>query len=63
MRALLAVVFALIASAGSSAAADNLVREVRHELLLVPGYTVFDWLAYRIDGPKVTLLDPWFTWN
>jgi osmotically-inducible protein OsmY len=24
--------------------------------LLVPGYTVFDWLAYRIDGANVTLL-------
>jgi osmotically-inducible protein OsmY len=41
---------------GSSVAADNLAREVRHEVLLVPGYTVFDWLAYRIDGAKVTLL-------
>jgi len=33
-----------------------MVREVRHELLLVRGYTVFDWLAYRVDGAKVTLL-------
>ena len=56
MRASLVVVFGLIASAGSSAAADNLIREVRHELLLVPGYTAFDWLAYRIDSAKVTLL-------
>ena len=24
--------------------------------MLVPGYTVFDWLAYRIDGANVTLL-------
>jgi hyperosmotically inducible protein len=56
MRASLVIVFGLIASAGSSAAADNLIREVRHELLLVPGYTAFDWLAYRTDGAKVTLL-------
>jgi hyperosmotically inducible protein len=56
MRASLVVVFGLMASAGSSAAAVNLVKEVRHELLLVRGYTVFDWLAYRIDGAKVTLL-------
>jgi osmotically-inducible protein OsmY len=42
----------------SSAAADkdNMVREIRHEVLLVPGYTVFDWLAYRVDNGKVTLL-------
>jgi len=56
MRAGLVLVIGLIASAGSSAAADNLIREVRHELLLVPGYTAFDWLAYRIDSAKVTLL-------
>jgi hyperosmotically inducible periplasmic protein len=56
MRASLVIVFGLIASAGSSAAADNLVREVRHELLLVRGYTAFDWLTYRVDGNKVTLL-------
>ena len=55
MRASLVVVFGLIAFAGSSGAADNLVREVRHELLLVPGYTAFDWITYRIDGAKVTL--------
>lgn len=56
MRASWLVAFGLIAFAGSSAAADNLVKEVRHELLLVPGYTVFDWLAYRVDGANVTLL-------
>jgi len=56
MRASLVIVFGLIASAGSSAAADNVIREVRHELVLVPGYTVFDWLAYRIDNAKVTLV-------
>jgi hyperosmotically inducible protein len=49
------VVFALIAGAGSSVAANNVIREVRHELLLVPGYTSFDWLSYRVDGAKVTL--------
>ena len=56
MRAWLVTLFGLIASSGSSVAADNLNREVRHELLLVPGYTAFDWLAYRIDGGKVTLV-------
>ena len=55
MRAPLLVVLGLVLSAGSNAAAD-LVNEVRHEVLLVPGYTVYDWLYYRIDGSKVTLL-------
>jgi osmotically-inducible protein OsmY len=56
MRASLLIVFGLVASAGLIAAADNLAREVRHELLLVRGYTAFDWITYRIDSNKVTLL-------
>src|ERR1700681_2129307 len=34
---------------------QNLVREVRHQLLLLPYYSVFDNLAYRVDGDHVTL--------
>ena len=34
---------------------QNLVREVRHQLLLLPYYTVFDNLAFRLDGDHVTL--------
>jgi hyperosmotically inducible periplasmic protein len=56
MRGSLVIFLGLIASAGVSAASDNMVREVRHEVLLIPGYSVFDWLAYRVDGAKVTLL-------
>jgi len=56
MRAFLTVAFTLCASTAFSAAADDMVREIRHELLLVPHYTVFDWLAWRVDGGKVTLL-------
>jgi hyperosmotically inducible protein len=33
----------------------NLVKEVRHQLLLLPYYSVFDNLVYRIDGDTVTL--------
>jgi len=33
---------------------DNLVREVRHQLL--PYYSVFDNPFYKVDGDKVTLL-------
>jgi hyperosmotically inducible periplasmic protein len=32
-----------------------LMREVRHELLLVPWYTVFDNLQYSVNGNEVTL--------
>jgi osmotically-inducible protein OsmY len=36
-------------------ASQNLVREVRHQLLLLPYYSVFDNLAYKVDGDHVTL--------
>src|ERR1017187_8847060 len=35
---------------------DRITREVRHELVMVPYYGVFDNLAYRVDGGTVTLL-------
>jgi hyperosmotically inducible protein len=34
---------------------DRIVREVRHELVMLPYYSVFDNLAYRVDGTTVTL--------
>jgi hyperosmotically inducible protein len=33
----------------------GLAREVRHELVMLPYYGVFDNLAYRVDGGTVTL--------
>jgi hyperosmotically inducible periplasmic protein len=35
---------------------DNLVKEVRHQLLLLPYYSVFDNLLFKVEGDKVTLL-------
>lgn len=34
---------------------DRITREVRHELVMLPYYGVFDNLAYRVDGNSVTL--------
>jgi hyperosmotically inducible periplasmic protein len=34
----------------------DLVKEVRHQLVLLPYYSVFDNLAYKVEGSKVTLL-------
>jgi hyperosmotically inducible protein len=34
---------------------DKITKEVRHELVMLPYYGVFDNLAYRVDGSKVTL--------
>jgi hyperosmotically inducible periplasmic protein len=41
---------------GGTAGADRITREVRHELVMLPYYGVFDNLAYRVDGNNVTLL-------
>lgn len=35
---------------------ERLAKEVRHELVMVPQYGVFDNLEYRIDGATVTLM-------
>lgn len=35
---------------------ERLVREVRHELTMLPYYGVFDNLAFKVDGYTVTLL-------
>ncbi len=39
----------------SSGSSGRLTREVRHELVMLPYYGVFDTLAYRVDGNTVTL--------
>jgi hyperosmotically inducible protein len=43
-------------AAGGTAGADRITREVRHELVMLPYYGVFDNLAYKVDGNTVTLL-------
>jgi hyperosmotically inducible periplasmic protein len=35
---------------------ENLIKEVRHELVMLPYYGVFDNLSYRIDGRTVELM-------
>ncbi len=37
-------------------AQTRIEREVRHELVMLPYYGIFDNLAYRVDGTTVTLL-------
>lgn len=34
----------------------RLAQQVRHQLLMLPYYTIFDDLAFRVDGTTVTLL-------
>jgi hyperosmotically inducible protein len=45
----------LAADENKATPADRMNREVRHELTMLPYYGVFDNLAYRVDGSKVTL--------
>ena len=35
---------------------DRITHEVRHELVLQPYYTIWDWLAFRVNGSTVELL-------
>lgn len=61
----IAIVFALLAisipaGAGPQKQTEpkgtDLVKEVRHQLVLLPYYSVFDNLAFKVEGSKVTLM-------
>ena len=40
----------------SDKAEQRIVKEVRHELLMIPNLDVFDNLAYKVNGYNVTLV-------
>lgn len=40
----------------SSKSQERIVKEVRHELLMLPYFGVFDYIAFKVDGSTVTLL-------
>src|ERR1700722_17733489 len=40
----------------SAKSQDRIVREVRHELLMLPYFGVFDYIAFKVDGSTVALL-------
>jgi hyperosmotically inducible protein len=40
----------------SAKSQDRIVKEVRHELLMLPYFGVFDYIAFKVDGGNVTLL-------
>src|SRR3954467_11590415 len=58
MPALLAAALVLPASADHKNAKgyDKFVKEIRHELVMLPYYGVFDNLAYSVNGRNVTLM-------
>lgn len=56
---ILFVSLALLAAlplAAADAKLSNLERQVRHELVMLPYYGVFDNFTFRVDGSKVTLM-------
>lgn len=54
--ALAALSFAQDRNQPSPQSQDRITREVRHELLMLPYFGVFDYIAYKVDGATVTLL-------
>jgi len=40
----------------SAKSQERITKEVRHELLMLPYFGVFDYIAYKVDGYNITLL-------
>ena len=40
----------------SARAQERIVKEVRHELLMLPWFGVFDYISYKVDGYNVMLM-------
>jgi hyperosmotically inducible protein len=53
MRLLIFLVSSVLLAADGPS--EKIVKEVRHELVMLPYYSVFDWLTFRVDGARVTL--------
>jgi len=47
---------AIAQNATSNKSEDRISREVRHELLMLPYFGVFDNIGYKVDGGTVTLV-------
>jgi hyperosmotically inducible protein len=54
-KLVLLTAFAALAVVGQNKSNERLVKNVRHELVMLPYYSVYDNLAYRVDGAKVSL--------
>lgn len=55
IAALLLALLAVAPLVAVEPAAARLEREIRHELLLLPAYTLFDHVAFRLEGTTVVL--------
>jgi hyperosmotically inducible protein len=43
-------------SEAAARAQERIAKEVRHEILMLPYYNVFDFLAFKVNGYNVTLM-------
>jgi hyperosmotically inducible protein len=55
LLSLAALSFAQDRDQPSAKAQERITREVRHEILMLPWFGVFDNIAYKVDGYNVTL--------
>jgi hyperosmotically inducible protein len=59
LAAVLAILTLSVAAQNNQSSAssqERVTREVRHELLMLPYFGVFDFIAYKVDGGTVTLM-------
>src|SRR5437660_4702192 len=56
LAVLLSVMITGVSSAQSQRSEERISREVRHERVMLPRLSIFDNLAYKVDGYNVTLL-------
>ena len=56
LAGLIAVTPAILPASNKVKPEKPLTEKVRHELVMLPYYNVFDNLAYKVDGYTVTLL-------
>ena len=55
MIAVVALAIPITVAGATNTSKGDLTRQVRHELLMLPYFGVFDNLSYRVDGSTVTL--------
>jgi len=53
---LLSIPVAVRAQDQEPKAQQNMIKEIRHQLVLLPWYSVFDNLSFRIEGSKIILM-------
>lgn len=56
LLAMTSAAFSQQATDTSARATERITKEVRHELLMLPYFGVFDYIAYKVNGYNVTLV-------